>query len=126
MGIGERGRGALYSHDAFSALVFNVGYVPLLGGVAALSFLLFKLHRRQFAAPAGPERRAFEMLLAVVFAICCTGLSGNTAFRVFPINLYMWFAIGGCASIFIHQFSALTRSEAKVGSGVVMPEARAV
>ncbi len=103
------------THDAFTRLLMDYGFVTLLLGAGYILRQLWKLHRIAFRDPEPLVRS----LVATCLALCLSITSGATVngaqFSTYPVNFFIWFFASVAISLYLYTLERAQAAAAAAG-----------
>jgi hypothetical protein len=124
-GVGWQGRSVEQAlgnrdvHDAFSAMLLRVGYVPLLIGIMLAYFVLRAVHRFVNTQTDGLSATLGAACLGSAIAVASAATVSGAALSNYPVNFYLYFYMGIVVSLMLYH--AQIAKEAKQAA-VAKPE----
>jgi len=95
-------RSNVSSHDMFTDLLLNYGYITMLAAGILMLRQLWKLHRLVFYEPEPLTRSVAGTCLALGLAIASGATVNGAQFSTYPVNFFIWFNFAVVASIFMY------------------------
>ncbi len=95
------GRGEI--HDAFSALLLKVGYIPLAIGGFVIFLLMRAIHRFVLNQPDGLSATLGAAALSCAFANFMAVTVNASALNNYPVNFYLYFDLGIVTALMIYH-----------------------
>ncbi|NNE90778.1 MAG: hypothetical protein HKN23_03950 [Verrucomicrobiales bacterium] len=93
----------VFTHDAITESLVNYGVLPLAVLLIGSAFALRKLHRSILRIETAGIRRITSLLLGATMAIIVCDIFFGGAAKTFPLNAYMWIAMGGVLVVLFQQ-----------------------
>ena len=90
------------SHDMFTDLLLNYGFVTLLVGGGFLMRQLWKLHTFVFYEPEPLAKNIAVTCLSLGLSISSGALSNGAQFSTYPVNFFIWFCFSIGVSLAIY------------------------
>jgi hypothetical protein len=95
-------RNSLPSHDVFTELLLNYGFVPIIVAGVFLIRYLWKLHRIAFSG-TDPLARAIAVTSLAIGLSTASGATVNGAqFLTYPVNVFIWFHFSVVTSLYFY------------------------
>jgi hypothetical protein len=96
-------RSNVATHDVFTDLLLNYGYVSLMAVGIFIARQLWKLHRLVFTEPEPLAKGVGATCLALGLAIVSGATTNGAQFSTYPVNFYIWFNFAVVASLFMYS-----------------------
>ncbi len=95
-------RGKVATHDKFTDLLLDFGFVTIFIGAFFIGKYLWKLHSMLFEERDPLTRSIGTTCLAIGLAMTSGGLVNGAQFMTYPVNLFIWLNFSVVVSVWIY------------------------
>ncbi len=95
-------RSNVATHDMFTDLLLNYGYLTMLAAGIFMMYHLWKLHRLVFYEPEPLTRSVAATCLAIGLATASGATVNGAQFSTYPVNFFIWFNFAVVGSLLMY------------------------